>query len=57
MITVCVGCRKAINEDEASMCILCLAEFCDRCVLNCACLQILNQIWDAEEAAAASVVN
>ena len=55
MITVCTGCGKAIHEDDASGCIHCSAEFCSRCVPNCACQQALNQIWDAEEAMAGRV--
>jgi hypothetical protein len=55
MITVCKGCDKAVNEDETSMCIHCLAEFCDRCVPNCACQQAWNQVLDAEEAVAARI--
>jgi hypothetical protein len=58
MITVCKGCSKKLDEAETSMCIHCLAEFCDECVrngleVNC-CQQAIdqNQKWDAEEAAA-----
>ncbi len=53
MIAVCKGCNKAVNEDETSFCVHCLAEFCDRCEPNCACQQFWNQILDAEESAAA----
>ncbi len=55
MITVCSGCKKAVHEDDASMCIHCLSFFCDRCAPNCGCQQALNQIWDAEEAAVARI--
>ncbi len=56
MIAVCKGCCKAVNEDQTSMCIHCLAEFCDMCVPNCGCQQVLNQIWDSEEVVAARIV-
>jgi hypothetical protein len=55
MISVCSGCKKAVHEDETSMCIHCSSVFCDGCISNCACQQALNQIWDAEEAAATRV--
>lgn len=57
-ITVCKGCSKPIDEDDAGGCIHCSAVFCYLCEKNgvaCACQQALNQIWDAEEAAAARV--
>ncbi len=58
MIAVCKGCNKAVNEDETSMCIHCLGHWCNPCIykrgIDCACQQALNQILDAEEAAAAS---
>ena len=59
MISVCSGCKKAVHEDETSMCIHCSSVFCDVCFGRfenvCACLQALNQIWDAEEALGARV--
>jgi len=52
MMTRCKGCGKQVDETETCMCIHCLSEWCDDCELDCVCLQALNKIWDAEEAAA-----
>jgi len=56
MMTICVGCKKEVKEDEAGWCTGCSAMFCFECEkkgVTCVCLQTLNQIWDAEEAAQA----
>jgi hypothetical protein len=58
MMTVCSECKKAVDEDDTSGCIHCSELFCDVCERNgvtCSCQQVLNQIWDAEEAAAARI--
>jgi hypothetical protein len=62
MTIICKGCGKPVNEEETSFCIHCSTEWCVECerklgaeVPFCGCLQVLNQIWDAEEAVAADV--
>jgi hypothetical protein len=55
MTVICAGCGKAVDEAETSMCIHCSAEFCGNCEPNCGCQQVLNAMWDAEEATVARV--
>jgi hypothetical protein len=62
MMTICKGCGKTVNEEDTSFCIHCSAAWCCVCekngvaaATNCACQQVLNEIWDAEEAIAADV--